>query len=180
MALGAALAGRPKLILLDEPTSQLDPVAGDELIALLRRLNEDFDAAIVIAEHRLERCLGFADRAIAMHGGRLVCDAAPAEFLAWACDAAPELATPGARLLSGLGLAPAAGVKAARAALRARGLLPNTDSFAAGASGRGTASRAARAEEPALGSTGSGTRSTAARPSSGASRYRSPRASAWR
>jgi energy-coupling factor transport system ATP-binding protein len=125
VALGAALAGRPQLILLDEPTSQLDPVAGDELIALLRRLNEDFDAAIVIAEHRLERCLGFADRAIAMRGGRVVCDRAPAEFLAWACEAAPELATPGARLLSGLGLPPAAGVKAARSALRARGLLPN-------------------------------------------------------
>ncbi len=86
VALGAALAGRPKLILLDEPTSQLDPVAGDELIALLRRLNEDFDAAIVIAEHRLERCLGFADRAVAMQGGRVVCDAAPAGFLAWACE----------------------------------------------------------------------------------------------
>jgi energy-coupling factor transport system ATP-binding protein len=125
VALGAALAGRPKLILLDEPTSQLDPVAGDELIALLRRLNEDFDAAIVIAEHRLERCLGFADRAIAMRGGRVVCDAAPAEFLAWACASAPELATPGGRLLAGLGLQPVAGVKAARAALRSRGLLPD-------------------------------------------------------
>jgi len=126
VALGAALAGRPKLILLDEPTSQLDPVAGDELIALLRRLNEDFDAAIVIAEHRLERCLAFADRAIAMRGGRVVCDAAPAEFLAWACESAPELATPGAKLLAGLGLEPVAGVKAARAALRSRGMLPDT------------------------------------------------------
>ena len=47
VALGAALVGRPALILLDEPTSQLDPVAGDELIALLRRLGEDFDTAIV-------------------------------------------------------------------------------------------------------------------------------------
>jgi len=125
VALGAALAGQPKLILLDEPTSQLDPVAGDELIALLRRLNEDFDAAIVIAEHRLERCLAFADRTIAMRGGRVVCDAAPAEFLAWACASAPELATPGGRLLAGLGLEPAAGVKAARAALRSHGLLPD-------------------------------------------------------
>ena len=150
VALGAALAGRPKLILLDEPTSQLDPVAGDELIALLRRLNEDFDAAIVIAEHRLERCLGFADRAIAMRGGRVVCDADPAEFLAWACEAAPELATPGARLLSGLGLAPVAGVKAARSALRARGLLPNGDPFAAGASGQRDRTPRRRAEEPAL------------------------------
>ena len=124
VALGAALAGRPKLILLDEPTSQLDPVAGDELIALLRRLNEDFEATIVIAEHRLERCLAFADRAIAMRGGRVVCDAAPAEFLAWACESAPELATPGGRLLGGLGLQPVAGVKAARAALRSHGMLP--------------------------------------------------------
>ena len=82
----------------------------------------------MIAEHRLERCLGFADRAIAMRGGRVVCDAAPAEFLAWACEEAPELATPGARLLHGLGLAPVAGVKAARSALRARGLLPDTGS----------------------------------------------------
>jgi energy-coupling factor transport system ATP-binding protein len=123
VALGAALAGRPQLILLDEPTSQLDPVAGDELIALLRRLAEDFDTAIVLAEHRLERCLPFADRAIAMRAGRVVCDSSPTDFLIWACAEAPELATPGARLLFGLGLAPAAGVKAARAALRSRGLL---------------------------------------------------------
>ena len=127
VALGAALVGRPRLIVLDEPTSQLDPVAGDELIALLRRLGEDFDTAIVIAEHRLERCLPFADRAIAMQGGRVVCDGTPSEFLAWASTAAPELATPGARLLSGLGLTPLAGVKAARSELRAAGLLPDTD-----------------------------------------------------
>ncbi len=150
VALGAALAGRPQLILLDEPTSQLDPVAGDELIALLRRLNEDFDAAIVIAEHRLERCLGFADRAIAMDGGRVVCDAVPAEFLAWACEAAPELATPGARLLHGLGLAPVAGVKAARSALRARGLLPDIATTAAGAARRRDPKRVRRAENSAL------------------------------
>ena len=57
VALGAALAGRPRLVLLDEPTSQLDPVAGDELVWLLRRLNEEWGTAVVLAEHRLERCL---------------------------------------------------------------------------------------------------------------------------
>jgi energy-coupling factor transport system ATP-binding protein len=132
VALGASLVGRPRVILLDEPTSQLDPVAGDELIALLRRIGEDFDTAIALAEHRLERCLAFADRAVAMRGGRVVCDAPPAEFLAWACAEAPELATPGARLLFGLGLTPVAGVKAARSTLRRAGLLASGDDAGTG------------------------------------------------
>jgi energy-coupling factor transporter ATP-binding protein EcfA2 len=123
VALGAALAGRPKLVVLDEPTSQLDPVAGDELIGLLRRLNEDNDTTILLAEHRLERCLPFADRVVALVEGRVACDGTPAEFLAWAALAAPELQTPGAKLLRGLGLRPVAGVKAARAALRSAGIL---------------------------------------------------------
>jgi energy-coupling factor transport system ATP-binding protein len=122
VALGAALVGRPSLIVLDEPTSQLDPVAGDELIALLRRLNDDFDATILLAEHRLERCLAAADRVVALVDGRVACDAEPAAFLSWAASAAPSLSTPGARLLAGLGLRPAAGVKAARAALRRCGV----------------------------------------------------------
>ena len=62
VALAAALVTRPRLVLLDEPTSQLDPVAGDELIWLLRRLNEEWGVAILLAEHRLERCLAAADR----------------------------------------------------------------------------------------------------------------------
>jgi energy-coupling factor transport system ATP-binding protein len=124
VALGAALAGRPRVVVLDEPTSQLDPVAGDELIGLLRRVNDDSDATIVLAEHRLERCLGAADRVVALAGGRIVCDAAPTEFLQWAGREAPNLQTPGARLLASLGQPPAAGVKRARAALRRADLLP--------------------------------------------------------
>jgi energy-coupling factor transporter ATP-binding protein EcfA2 len=123
-ALGAALTGRPGVLVLDEPTSQLDPVAGDELIGLLRRANEDADTTVLLAEHRLERCLHAADRAIAIEQGRIVCDGTPAEFLAWAIAHAPALATPGATLLAGVGCAPVAGVKGARAALRGRGLLP--------------------------------------------------------
>jgi len=123
VALGAALAGRPPLVVLDEPTSQLDPVAGDELIGLLRRCNEDSDTAILLAEHRLERCLVAADRVVALDRGRIVCDAPPQEFLRWAAAAAPSLQTPGARLLAGAGVPPVAGVKRARAALRERGLL---------------------------------------------------------
>lgn len=123
VALAASLAGRPELLVLDEPTSQLDPVAGDELIGTLRRINEDRDAAILLAEHRLERCLGWADRVLVIREGRIVCDAPPQKFLAWALAHDPDLATPGARLLAGLDIAPVAGVKAARRALRSRGLV---------------------------------------------------------
>jgi energy-coupling factor transport system ATP-binding protein len=122
VALGGTLSARPAVVCLDEPTSQLDPVAGDELIGLLRRLNEDGDTAVLLAEHRLERCLGVADRVVAMDGGRLAFDGSPDRFLVWALTNAPALVTPGARLLAGLDLPPAPGVKRARATLRAAGL----------------------------------------------------------
>ncbi len=125
VALGAALAGRPPVILLDEPTSQLDPVAGDELIGLLRRLNQEWETTILLAEHRLERCLSVADRVIAMEAGRVACDGEPQTFLEWAARRAPALQTPGAKLFALAGLHPApVGVRQARATLRARGLLP--------------------------------------------------------
>jgi energy-coupling factor transport system ATP-binding protein len=135
VALGAALAGRPKLVLLDEPTSQLDPVAGDELIGLLRRLNEEWETTIVLAEHRLERCLGAADRVISLEAGRVAQDGDPRSFLKWAAQHEPTLQTPGAKLFALAGLAPApTGVKQARATLRSHGLLPEEASSAAAGS----------------------------------------------
>jgi energy-coupling factor transporter ATP-binding protein EcfA2 len=125
VALGAALAGRPPVILLDEPTSQLDPVAGDELIGLLRRLNQEWETTILLAEHRLERCLSAADRVIALEAGRVACDGEPQAFLEWAARRAAALQTPGAKLFALAGLHPApVGVRQARATLRANGLLP--------------------------------------------------------
>jgi len=120
VALAVALVTRPPLILLDEPTSQLDPVSGDELIWLLRRLNEEWGVAVVLAEHRLERCLAAADRVVAMDGGRLGFDGSPTGFLDWAAKERPELATPSALMFAGAGLRPLpSGVKDARRALRA-------------------------------------------------------------
>jgi len=136
VALGAALAGRPRIVLLDEPTSQLDPVAGDELVWLLRRLNEEWGTAVVLAEHRLERCLAHADRVVALHDGAVVCDAPPRAFLEWAGERSPALQTPGARLFERAGLRPLpAGVKEARATLRSHGLLDDDAAPAAAASG---------------------------------------------
>ncbi len=124
VALGAALAGRPPVLLLDEPTSQLDPVAGDELIGLLRRLNQEWDVTVLLAEHRLERCLPSADRVLALSGGRLAHDGPPGAFLEWAGREAPALQSPGARLFALAGLRPPpVGVKQARTTLRGCGLL---------------------------------------------------------
>jgi len=128
VAIAAAMVHGPELLLLDEPTSQLDPVAGDELVWLLRRLNEDWGTAVVVAEHRLERCLPAADRVIALVEGRVACDASPSEHLAWAAEAMPVLATPAARLFSLAGLPERpASVKEARAGLRGAGVRIDPD-----------------------------------------------------
>jgi energy-coupling factor transport system ATP-binding protein len=149
VALGAALVGRPRVALLDEPTSQLDPVAGDELLGVLRRLNEEWGTAVILAEHRLERCLGAADRVVAMRAGAVACDADPRGFLAWAGAHAPELQTPGARLFTLAGRTPPpVSVKEARRALGA-GYEPRP--FAAGDDGAVTADAAGVDEAVAAG-----------------------------
>jgi energy-coupling factor transport system ATP-binding protein len=122
VAIAAAMVDDPPLLVLDEPTSQLDPVAGDELVWQLRRLNEDWGTAVVMAEHRLERSLPAADRVIAVVDGEVACDAPPGEFLEWASRSQPALSTPASRLFSLAGLRPLpASVKGAHATLRAAG-----------------------------------------------------------
>jgi energy-coupling factor transport system ATP-binding protein len=123
VALAAALVTRPTLVLLDEPTSQLDPVAGDELIWLLRRLNEEWGVTILLAEHRLERCLAAADRVIAMDAGAIAFDGTPRRFLTWAQRADQTLETPAAKLFSLAGLEPLpVGVRDARQTLQGVGV----------------------------------------------------------
>ncbi|MEJ7875806.1 MAG: ATP-binding cassette domain-containing protein [Solirubrobacterales bacterium] len=130
VALAAALVGRPQIILLDEPTSQLDPVAGDELIGLLRRLNEEWGTTVILAEHRLERCLAASDRVVAIAEGRIAFGGDPEAYLGWALEADVALATPLARLFDGAGMRPApVSVKEARARLTKGGrglILPRT------------------------------------------------------
>jgi energy-coupling factor transport system ATP-binding protein len=112
VALGATLAGRPRIVLLDEPTSQLDPVAGDELLGVLRRVNEEWGTTVLLAEHRLERCLPAADRVIRLDAGAVTFDGAPEAYL----HAHPD--TPVARLFALLDRPERpVSVKAARAAL---------------------------------------------------------------
>lgn len=130
VALGAAMVSRPSLLLLDEATSQLDPVAGDELIWTLRRLNQDFGVAVICCEHRLERCLEGADRAIAMRAGRVSFDGSPDDFLEWSLDSAQDLATPGAHALRAVGARAVVSRKKARMAIRERCALGSSGSQA--------------------------------------------------
>jgi energy-coupling factor transport system ATP-binding protein len=121
VALAAALAVRPEVLVLDEPTSQLDPVAADELIATLVRLNVDRGTTIVLADHRLERALDAADRVIVFARGRVAIDAPPQEFLQLAAgDPRTEhLLPPLAELFERADLRPLPlNAKAARAQIR--------------------------------------------------------------
>ena len=117
VALAAALAARPEVLVLDEPTSQLDPVAADELLATLARLNIDRGTTIILADHRLERVLDVADRVLMFEAGRVVIDADPQEFLEQAATdpGRAHLLPPLAELFDRAGIRPLAlNAKAAR------------------------------------------------------------------
>jgi energy-coupling factor transport system ATP-binding protein len=70
--LASVLLLEPKILLLDEPTAQLDPVAAREFISMLQTMNEEFGITVIIAEHRLEELFGIADRAIVLDKGEIV------------------------------------------------------------------------------------------------------------
>ncbi|MGA1700124.1 MAG: ABC transporter ATP-binding protein [Candidatus Nanopelagicales bacterium] len=69
VAIGAVLTSHPRVLVLDEPTSALDPGAAEEVLATLQRLVHDLGITVVLAEHRLERVLEYADRVIFVPGG---------------------------------------------------------------------------------------------------------------
>src|SRR5205814_7023741 len=79
VCLASALALRPRLLLLDEPTSQLDPEAADAFLDLVERL----EVAVVLSEQRPARPLERADRVLFLEDGRIVLDAPRAEALDW-------------------------------------------------------------------------------------------------
>jgi energy-coupling factor transport system ATP-binding protein len=75
VAIASALALRPPLLVLDEPTSQLDPQSAEEVLRALVRLNEDLGLTIVLAEHRLERILPYVDHVLYLEDGQIIVDA---------------------------------------------------------------------------------------------------------
>lgn len=83
--LAAIMAMQPKLIVLDEPTSQLDPVAATEFLNTLRRINQELGTTIVITEHRLEEVFTLADRVLLMDRSELIFDGRPEELPQFLC-----------------------------------------------------------------------------------------------
>jgi len=97
VAIGSALATHARVLVLDEPTSALDPTAAEEVLAGITRLVHDLGVTVLLAEHRLERVVQYADRALWLPGDGTVRAGAPAEILG-VSDVAPPLVELGRRL----------------------------------------------------------------------------------
>ena len=78
--LASVMVMQPKLLILDEPTSQLDPIAASDFLATLKKINQELGTTIILTEHRLEEALPLATRAAVMEKGRLICSGRVAEI----------------------------------------------------------------------------------------------------
>jgi energy-coupling factor transport system ATP-binding protein len=82
VAIGAALTAHPRILVLDEPTSALDPASAEDVLAAITRLVHDLGVTVLLAEHRLERVLPYADRLVLLPGDGRVVAGDPAAVLA--------------------------------------------------------------------------------------------------
>ena len=79
--LASVMVMNPDILILDEPTAQLDPIAASGFLTTLRKLNNDFALTVIIAEHRLEELVPVCDRIWVMEDGKLISDGAPKDIL---------------------------------------------------------------------------------------------------
>ena len=79
--LASILVMQPELLILDEPTAQLDPIAAEDFIATLRRLCSDLSITIIMAEHRLEDVVPLCDKLLVMDKGKLIANGKPSEVI---------------------------------------------------------------------------------------------------
>ena len=75
--LASIMAMQPEVLILDEPTSQLDPIAASDFLNTVRKINTELGTTVIITEHRLEDIFPYADRAVVMDKGRIIADDAP-------------------------------------------------------------------------------------------------------
>jgi energy-coupling factor transport system ATP-binding protein len=91
VAIGSVLTTHPRVLVLDEPTSALDPLAAEEVLATLQRLVHDLGLTVVLAEHRLERVVQYADRVVLVPGGGLPVVSGPPEEVLRDAPVAPPV-----------------------------------------------------------------------------------------
>lgn len=90
--LASVMVMNPDLLILDEPTSRLDPIAASEFLRTLKQLSRDFSLTVLVTEHRLEEWIPEADRLLVMEQGRLIANGAPRAVLAALDEGAPFFA----------------------------------------------------------------------------------------
>lgn len=89
VAIGSVLTAHPRVLVLDEPTSALDPTAAEEVLAAVTRLVHDLGVTVLLAEHRLERVVQYADRVVEVRADGTVGQGRPAAMLATTAVAPP-------------------------------------------------------------------------------------------
>ena len=77
LSLASVMAMQPSLLILDEPTSQLDPIAASEFLGAISKINRELGVTVLLTEHRLEEALPLCSRAVVMDEGRILCSGAP-------------------------------------------------------------------------------------------------------
>lgn len=79
--IASVLALQPEILVLDEPTSSLDPKGAEEVLQVIRRLNSEFGTTIIMAEHRIDRVIPFIDRVVHLDKGRIEFDGKPGKWV---------------------------------------------------------------------------------------------------
>lgn len=79
--LASAMVLQPRVLLLDEPTSQLDPIAASDLLAAVERVHRELGTTVLLTEHQLDQVLPMADQLLVMDSGRLLCQGPPAQAI---------------------------------------------------------------------------------------------------
>ncbi len=85
--LASVMVMNPEVIIFDEPTSQLDPIAAGNFLSAVSKINRDLGVTVIMTEHRLEEVFAYADRVIVMDGGRITADCTPRELSGKITDA---------------------------------------------------------------------------------------------
>lgn len=77
--LASIMAMQPSVLILDEPTSQLDPIAAADFLATIGKINRELGTTVIMTEHRLEEVFPMCERVLVMDEGKLICDGSPRE-----------------------------------------------------------------------------------------------------